>query len=241
MEARGVSSREAKQRSSDGGCGGPGLGPPGPGSQASRDIPSPTLQAQGLHRRYQERPGSGPQAFLQNRPPRLRPLPPQSVQSLVPMGLGAAHGGSLGVLLPNCGSLKARAVRKGPRWGEPDLPSPQCSPLPGEWGRQAWSVGPAGGCIFQCRLLGSQQTERVCTGNGEGSWNWNGSRVLRNHNRAGPAAVPREEATCANVTAAEHRDRMGKTTTFLRLQPCQDPEARMSGRTQTRELQSIPQ
>lgn len=43
----GVRSHEAKQRSSDGGCGGPGLGPPGPGSPASGNIPSPSLQAQG--------------------------------------------------------------------------------------------------------------------------------------------------------------------------------------------------
>lgn len=67
----------------------------------------------------------------------------------------------------------------------PTCPPHSPTPLLGEWERQAWSVGPARGRVFQCRLLGSQQTERVCTGNGEGSWNWNGNCVLTNHNRVG--------------------------------------------------------
>lgn len=162
------------------------------------------LQAQGSRCRCQQSPGSGPQVFLQNRPPHpdfSHPLPSLSAISGA-HGLGGGTWGKPGCPAAKLWEPESQGGEEGPTVmeGEPGLPSPQSSPLPGEWGRQAWLASPARGRVFQCWLLGSQQTERVCTGNGEGSWDWNGSCVLTNHNQAGPGAVPREEAASANIT-----------------------------------------
>lgn len=106
-------SRGAKSCGSDGGCGGPGLGPPGTLKVKHLETFHPPLckpraRAAGARRALV----LVRKSFCKTGPPPTSATPsPVFLQSLVPVGLEAARGGGLGVLLP-------------------DLPSPQSNPSP---------------------------------------------------------------------------------------------------------------
>ena len=140
--ARAVRSRGAQWCSSDGGCGGAGLGPPGTRKLRSRDTPS-LLGKPGARAAGARGPWFWSASPPANGPPTSATPAPVSLQSRCP---------------------RAWRRRVGEAWVSccPTCPPHSPTPLPGEWGRQAWSVGPAGAeCSSAGSWAPSRQSESV--------------------------------------------------------------------------------
>lgn len=120
--------------------------------------------------------------------------------------------------------------------GEPDC-LPTVSPPPRRVGETGVVGGPYWGLCIPVQALGllPSRQRRSLHWYQEGlelEWQLRAqkSQSGRTH------AVPGKEATSAERHPQLSISRVGRTTTFLRLQPSQDPEARISGGTQTREF-----